>query len=236
MEGQICLITRTGESKMVKTWDEFLEQEEKQPYFIELMKAVSEAREEGNVYPTEEDMFSCFRLCPYDKVKVVILGQDPYHGPGQAHGLSFSVQKDIRIPPSLRNIYKELKSDLDIDPASHGYLAKWAEQGVLLMNTSWSVEEGKAGSHKKIGWATFTDHVLEELNNYDKPLVFILWGNHAIKAASGITNPKHLLIKGVHPSPLAASRGFFGSKPFSKTNEFLKKNNRTPINWDLNSK
>lgn len=236
MEGQICLITRTGESKMVKTWDEFLEQEEKQPYFIELMKAVSEAREEGNVYPTEEDMFSCFRLCPYDKVKVVILGQDPYHGPGQAHGLSFSVQKDVRIPPSLRNIYKELKSDLDIDPASHGYLAKWAEQGVLLMNTSWSVEEGKAGSHKKIGWATFTDHVLEELNNYDKPLVFILWGNHAIKAASGITNPKHLLIKGVHPSPLAASRGFFGSKPFSKTNEFLKENNRTPINWDLNSK
>lgn len=236
MEGQICLITRTGESKMVKTWDEFLEQEEKQPYFIELMKAVSEAREEGNVYPTEEDMFSCFRLCPYDKVKVVILGQDPYHGPGQAHGLSFSVQKDVRIPPSLRNIYKELKSDLDIDPASHGYLAKWAEQGVLLMNTSWSVEEGKAGSHKKIGWATFTDHVLEELNNYDKPLVFILWGNHAIKAASGITNPKHLLIKGVHPSPLAASRGFFGSRPFSKTNEFLKENNRTPINWDLNSK
>lgn len=236
MEGQICLITRTGESKMVKTWDEFLEQEEKQPYFIELMKAVSEAREEGNVYPTEEDMFSCFRLCPYDKVKVIILGQDPYHGPGQAHGLSFSVQKDVRIPPSLRNIYKELKSDLDIDPASHGYLAKWAEQGVLLMNTSWSVEEGKAGSHKKIGWATFTDHVLEELNNYDKPLVFILWGNHAIKAASGITNPKHLLIKGVHPSPLAASRGFFGSKPFSKTNEFLKENNRTPINWDLNSK
>ncbi|MBC1408598.1 uracil-DNA glycosylase [Listeria innocua] len=221
---------------MVKTWDEFLEQEEKQPYFIELMKAVSVAREEGNVYPTEEDMFSCFRLCPYDKVKVVILGQDPYHGPGQAHGLSFSVQKDVRIPPSLRNIYKELKSDLDIDPASHGYLAKWAEQGVLLMNTSWSVEEGKAGSHKKIGWATFTDHVLEELNNYDKPLVFILWGNHAIKAASGITNPKHLLIKGVHPSPLAASRGFFGSKPFSKTNEFLKENNRTPINWDLNSK
>lgn len=235
MEGQICLITRTGESKMVKTWDEFLEQEEKQAYFIELMKAVSEAREEGNVYPTEEDMFSCFRLCPYDKVKVVILGQDPYHGPGQAHGLSFSVQKDVRIPPSLRNIYKELKSDLDIDPASHGYLAKWAEQGVLLMNTSWSVEEGKAGSHKKIGWATFTDHVLEELNNYDKPLVFILWGNHAIKAASGITNPKHLLIKGVHPSPLAASRGFFGSKPFSKTNEFLKENNRTPIDWDLNS-
>lgn len=233
MEGQI---TRTGESKMVKTWDEFLEQEAKQPYFIELMKAVSEAREEGNVYPSEEDMFSCFRLCPYDKVKVVILGQDPYHGPGQAHGLSFSVQKDVRIPPSLRNIYKELKSDLDIDLANHGYLAKWAEQGVLLMNTSWSVEEGKAGSHKKLGWATFTDHVLEELNNYDKPLVFILWGNHAIKAASGITNPKHLLIKGVHPSPLAASRGFFGSRPFSKTNEFLKENNRTPINWDLNSK
>lgn len=234
MEGQNHGTTEMGELKMVKTWEEFLKQEAKQPYFIELMEAVKDARAKGNVYPTEEDMFSCFRLCPYDQVKVVILGQDPYHGPGQAHGLSFSVQKGVRIPPSLRNIYKELKTDLDIEPADHGYLAKWAEQGVLLMNTSWSVEEGKAGSHKKLGWATFTDHVLEKLNNYDKPLVFILWGNHAIKAASGITNPQHLLIKGVHPSPLAASRGFFESKPFSKTNAFLEEHGRKPIDWDLN--
>ncbi|MBC1460944.1 uracil-DNA glycosylase [Listeria welshimeri] len=221
---------------MMKNWDEFLKEEAKQPYFIKLMEEVAEARTKGNVYPTEEDMFSCFRLCLYDKVKVVILGQDPYHGAGQAHGLSFSVQKGVKIPPSLRNIYKELQTDLDIEPADHGYLAKWAEQGVLLMNTSWSVEEGKAGSHKKLGWATFTNHVLDELNNYDKPLVFILWGNHAIKAASGIDNPKHLLIKGVHPSPLAARGGFFGSKPFSETNAFLKQNGRTPIDWDLNSK
>ncbi|MBC2053373.1 uracil-DNA glycosylase [Listeria welshimeri] len=221
---------------MMKNWDEFLKEEAKQPYFIKLMEEVAEARTKGNVYPSEEDMFSCFRLCPCDKVKVVILGQDPYHGAGQAHGLSFSVQKGVKIPPSLRNIYKELQTDLEIEPADHGYLAKWAEQGVLLMNTSWSVEEGKAGSHKKLGWATFTNHVLEELNNYDKPLVFILWGNHAIKAASGIDNPKHLLIKGVHPSPLAARGGFFGSKPFSETNAFLKQNGRTPIDWDLNSK
>ncbi|MBF2341145.1 uracil-DNA glycosylase [Listeria welshimeri] len=221
---------------MMKNWDEFLKEEAKQPYFIKLMEEVAEARTKGNVYPTEEDMFSCFRLCPYDKVKVVILGQDPYHGAGQAHGLSFSVQKGVKIPPSLRNIYKELQTDLEIEPADHGYLAKWAEQGVLLMNTSWSVEEGKAGSHKKLGWATFTNHVLDELNNYDKALVFILWGNHAIKAASGIDNPKHLLIKGVHPSPLAARGGFFGSKPFSETNAFLKQNGRTPIDWDLNSK
>ncbi|MBF2464737.1 uracil-DNA glycosylase [Listeria welshimeri] len=221
---------------MMKNWDEFLKEEAKQPYFIKLMEEVAEARTKGNVYPTEEDMFSCFRLCPYDKVKVVILGQDPYHGAGQAHGLSFSVQKGVKIPPSLRNIYKELQTDLEIEPADHGYLAKWAEQGVLLMNTSWSVEEGKAGSHKKLGWATFTNHVLDELNNYDKPLVFILWGNHAIKAASGIDNPKHLLIKGVHPSPLAARGGFFGSKSFSETNAFLKQNGRTPIDWDLNSK
>ncbi|MHC5435285.1 uracil-DNA glycosylase [Listeria welshimeri] len=221
---------------MMKNWDEFLKEEAKQPYFIKLMEEVAEARTKGNVYPTEEDMFSCFRLCPYDKVKVVILGQDPYHGAGQAHGLSFSVQKGVKIPPSLRNIYKELQTDLDIEPADHGYLAKWAEQGVLLIYTSWSVEEGKAGSHKKLGWATFTNHVLDELNNYDKPLVFILWGNHAIKAASGIDNPKHLLIKGVHPSPLAARGGFFGSKPFSETNAFLKQNGRTPIDWDLNSK
>lgn len=215
------------------SWNEFFEQEQQEDYFIELMDKVKDARSKGNVYPPEEDMFSCFKLCPYDQVKVVILGQDPYHGAGQAHGLSFSVKPGVKVPPSLKNIYKELKSDLDIDPPDHGYLVSWAQQGVLMMNTSWSVEEGKAASHKKFGWTKFTNRVLEELNRYPKPLVFILWGNHAIDAAKGIDNPNHYLIKGVHPSPLAAKGGFFGSKPFSLTNQYLTEAGRKPIDWKI---
>lgn len=217
----------------MKDWNTFLEEEKKQEYFKELMEKVDTAYETTTVFPPKEEMFSCFQLCPYDKVKVVILGQDPYHGAGQAHGLSFSVKPGVKIPPSLRNIYKELKSDLDIDPPNHGYLVSWAKQGVLLMNTGWSVEEGKAASHKKFGWNAFTNRVLEELNNYDKPIVFILWGNHAINAAKGITNPSHHIIEGVHPSPLAAKGGFFGSKPFSKTNAFLEADGRKPIDWKI---
>ncbi len=220
----------------MKTWRDFLNQESEKSYFSDLMKKVDDARAQHNVYPPQEQMFSCFDLCPYDQVKVVIIGQDPYHGAGQAHGLSFSVQPDQRIPPSLRNIYKELQSDLGITPPNHGYLADWAKQGVLMMNTSWSVEEGKAGSHKKFGWATFTQHVLSVLNDYPQPLVFILWGNHAIDVAKGIDNPHHLLLKGVHPSPLAASRGFFGSRPFSQTNAFLQAQGRTPIDWQIADK
>ncbi|MBK5072184.1 uracil-DNA glycosylase [Budviciaceae bacterium CWB-B4] len=217
----------------MKNWSEFLAYEEKQDYFVKLMEKVNHARANGTVYPPENDMFSCFELCSYNDVKVVILGQDPYHGANQAHGLSFSVKPGIKIPPSLRNIYKELKTDLDIDAPKHGYLVSWAKQGVLMMNTSWSVDEGNAGSHKKFGWAKFTSQVLEQLNNHEKPLVFILWGNHAIDAAKGITNPKHYLLKGVHPSPLAANGGFFGSKPFSKTNEFLVQAGRKPIDWEI---
>ncbi|AKJ41638.1 uracil-DNA glycosylase [Pragia fontium] len=217
----------------MQNWNEFLEQEKKQDYFVTLMEKVNNARSTGTVYPPEEDMFSCFDLCPLNEVKVVILGQDPYHGANQAHGLSFSVKPGIKIPPSLRNIYKELKTDLDIDAPKHGYLVSWAKQGVLMMNTSWSVDEGNAGSHKKFGWAKFTNRVLEKLNEHAQPLVFILWGNHAIDAAKGITNPKHYLLKGVHPSPLAAKGGFFGSKPFSKTNNFLIQAGRTPIDWKI---
>lgn len=215
----------------MQTWSEFLEQEKKEAYFIALMDKVEHARTTGRVYPPHDEMFSCFELCPYDKVKVVILGQDPYHGANQAHGLSFSVKPGIKIPPSLKNIYKELKTDLNIDAPKHGYLVSWAKQGVLMMNTSWSVEEGNAGSHKKFGWNQFTQRVLDKLNDHEKPLVFILWGNHAINAAKGITNPRHFLLKGVHPSPLAAKGGFFGSKPFSKTNEFLVQAGRAPIDW-----
>lgn len=217
----------------MNNWQEFLEQEKKEQYFIELMKKVENAYQTETVFPPKDEMFSCFDLCPYEDVKVVIIGQDPYHGEGQAHGLCFSVKPGIKIPPSLRNIYKELNTDLGITPPKHGYLIPWAKQGVLMLNTSWSVTEGKAGSHKKFGWTKFTQRVLDVLNNYDKPLVFILWGNHAIDAAKGVTNPKHLLIKGVHPSPLAASGGFFGSKPFSQANDFLEKTGRGAVDWKI---
>lgn len=214
-------------------WDDFLEQESKEEYYIKLMEKVNEAYATETVYPSKEEMFSCFDLCPYEDVKVVIIGQDPYHGTGQAHGLSFSVKPGIKIPPSLKNIYKELKADLGIDPPNHGYLTSWAKQGVLMVNTSWSVTEGKAGSHKKFGWTKFTQRVLDVLNNYDKPLVFILWGNHAIEAAKGIDNPKHLLLKAPHPSPLAGG-GFFGTRPFSQTNAFLEEMGRGIVDWRIN--
>lgn len=216
----------------MNTWKEFLEQESKEDYFVKLMQKVNEAYENETVYPPRNEMFSCFDLCPYDDVKAVIIGQDPYHGAGQAHGLCFSVKPGVKVPPSLKNIYKELKSDLDIDAPRHGYLVSWAKQGVLMMNTSWTVTEGKAGSHKKFGWTKFTQRALDVLNNYEKPLVFILWGNHAIDAAKGVTNPKHLLLKAPHPSPLAGG-GFFGTKPFSQTNDFLEKAGRGAIDWRI---
>lgn len=216
----------------MKIWKEFLEKESHEAYFIQLMDKVNKAYDRERVYPSKEEMFSCFELCPYENVKVVIIGQDPYHGAGQAHGLSFSVKPGVKIPPSLKNIYKELQSDLNIETPNHGYLVSWAKQGVLMLNTSLTVTEGKAGSHKSFGWSKFTQRVLEFLNDYDKPLVFILWGNHAIEAAKGITNPKHFLIKSPHPSPLAGG-GFFGTKPFSKTNEFLQKTGRGAIDWRI---
>lgn len=216
----------------MKSWSEFFEQEQKQDYYIQLMERVEQARREGNVYPSKEELFSCFNLCPLEEVKAVIIGQDPYHQPGQAHGLSFSVKPGVKVPPSLKNIYKELQTDLGIEPVSHGYLAGWARQGVLMLNTSFSVTEGKAGSHKNFGWKTFTNHVLDVLNQSEQPIVFLLWGNHAIEVAAGIDNPNHLLLKAAHPSPLARG-AFFGSRPFSQANAFLTENGRSPINWQL---
>jgi len=215
------------------SWQDFFKREMKEKYYQDLMNFLEQERQEKNIYPAREDLFSCFELCPYEQVKAVIIGQDPYHQPNQAHGLSFSVKPGVRIPPSLRNIYKELKNDLGLEAPKHGYLADWARQGVLMMNSSWSVEEGKPGSHKKIGWKNFTEQILQVLNKHEKPLVFVLWGNHAIEVAKGIDNPKHLLLKGVHPSPLSAKGGFFGSKPFSKINDFLLVNGREAIDWQL---
>ncbi len=215
------------------SWRELIEFEAGKPYFRQLIRAVDMAREKAEIYPAREDMFSCFVVCPLDKTKVVVIGQDPYHGPGQAHGMSFSVRPGVKIPPSLRNIYKELKSDLDINPPKDGYLEKWAKEGVLLVNTSWSVERGKPSSHANLGWMEFSENLLEFLNDFERPLVFILWGAHAHKVGSIITNPKHLKIISAHPSPFSANRGFFGSKPFSRTNDFLGEQGQRPINWQL---
>ena len=215
------------------SWREFVESEAEKPYFRKLMQKVDAEREKAEVFPSREDMFSCFAACPLEKTKVVIIGQDPYHGAGQAHGMSFSVRKGVKIPPSLQNIFKELRADLDCEIPSHGFLENWAKQGVLLMNTSWSVEKGKPASHANFGWMEFSENILEMLNDFDEPLVFILWGAHAQKVGAKITNPKHLKIETAHPSPFSANRGFFGSKPFSRTNDFLRKSNRGEIDWQI---
>ena len=215
------------------SWREFVESEAEKPYFRKLMQKVDAEREKAEVFPSREDMFSCFRACPLEKTRVVIVGQDPYHGTGQAHGMSFSVKKGVKIPPSLQNIFKELRADLDCEIPSHGFLENWAKQGVLLMNTSWSVEKGKPASHAKFGWMEFSENILEILNDFDEPLVFILWGAHAQKVGAKITNPKHLKIETAHPSPFSVRRGFFGSKPFSRTNDFLRQRGRDEIDWKI---
>ena len=220
-------------SMKFNSWREFVESEAEKPYFRKLMRKVDTEREKAEVFPSREDMFSCFRACPLGNTRVVIVGQDPYHGAGQAHGMSFSVKKGVRIPPSLQNIFKELRADLDCEIPSHGFLENWAKQGVLLMNTSWSVEKGKPASHANFGWMEFSENILEMLNDFDEPLVFILWGAHAQKVGAKITNPKHLKIETAHPSPFSANRGFFGSKPFSRTNDFLRKSNRGEIDWQI---
>lgn len=186
------------------------------------------------IYPAVGDIFAAFAETPFDKVKLVILGQDPYHGPGQAHGLSFSVPKTVAVPPSLKNIFKELKNDLGIDPPEHGNLKSWAQQGVLLLNATLSVEAGRAGSHQKKGWELFTDAVIQTLNQETENTVFILWGAYAQKKAHFIDRKKHFVLESVHPSPLSAHRGFFGSKPFSKINNYFLSKNIQPIDWTLN--
>ncbi|MBE5856277.1 MAG: uracil-DNA glycosylase [Lachnospiraceae bacterium] len=214
-------------------WLPVLDKEFKKPYYRELYNFVKNEYNTRVVYPPADELFSAFHFTPLSKVKVVILGQDPYHEPGEAHGLCFSVKPGVKIPPSLVNIYKELHDDLGCKIPNNGYLEKWARQGVLLLNTVLTVRAHQAFSHKEKGWETFTDAVIEQLNLIDRPIVFILWGSPAQKKCSMLNNPKHLILKSVHPSPLSAYRGFFGSKPFSKTNDFLVKNGLDPIDWQI---
>ena len=214
-------------------WDIVLEDEFKKDYFYKLLKTVQLEYSKKTIYPSKKQVFRAFRYTSYKDLKVVILGQDPYHGEGEAEGLSFSVPKGIKRPPSLNNIFKELHDDLGLNISDSSSLVPWAKQGVLLLNTVLTVEKDKAGSHKDLGWQVFTDEVIKKINEKEEPVVFILWGNYARSKKKFITNPKHLVIESAHPSPLSAYNGFFGSKPFSKTNDFLIKNNLRPINWQI---
>lgn len=219
--------------KINNDWDLILKDEFEKEYFKNLESFLDKAYKEKNIYPSKSDIFKALELSSFTGTKVVILGQDPYYNPGQAQGLSFSVNDGVKLPPSLRNIYKELETDLAIPPAVSGSLIFWARQGVLLLNSTLTVEEKKPNSHKNIGWQIFTDRIISELDKREKPLVFILRGNFAKSKKSLIKNPRHLIIESAHPSPLSAKRGFFGSKPFSKTNQFLKENNIQEINWNI---
>ena len=214
-------------------WKEIIEAERQQEYFKRLEITVDTEYEKNTVFPAKEDIFNAFRLTPLSQVKTVILGQDPYCRPGQANGLSFSVQPGIAKPKSLNNIFKELQSDLGIPVPESGCLDGWAEQGILLLNTVLTVRDGERNSHTGIGWEIFTDHIIKIINSQDHPIVYLLWGNPAKEKAALITNPHHLVLKASHPSPLSARRGFFGCRHFSKTNEYLRKNNINPIDWGL---
>jgi len=220
-------------TELMNDWSSILGSEFKQAYYQKLWKAVQAEYALGEVYPEEKDIFSALQLTPYSTVKVLILGQDPYHGKGQAHGLSFSVKPGVKLPPSLRNIYKELASDLSCTIPNHGHLTAWAKQGVLLLNTSLTVRANMAGSHQGLGWELLTDRIIHVLNECERPIVFLLWGNHAQNKQSLITNPHHHIIPSAHPSPLAAYRGFFGSRPFSRANDFLVANGSIPIDWQI---
>ena len=212
-------------------WDEILAGEFEQDYYKRIRYWLKKEYAEQTIYPAAENIFNALRYTPYSKVKAVILGQDPYHGPGQAHGLCFSVNKGVKIPPSLGNIYKELQADLGIQPPQHGYLASWAQQGVLLLNAVLTVRDSQPNSHKGRGWEIFTDAVIKKLNERGKPMVFILWGANAKAKEALLTNNRHLILTGSHPSPLAAHTGFFGGQYFSRANRFLELENQEPINW-----
>lgn len=214
-------------------WQDLIKNEFHKEYYINLHNFLYNEYKTKTIYPDMYDIFNALNYTAYKDVKAVILGQDPYHGPGQAHGLSFSVKPGVPAPPSLVNIYKELHNDLGCYIPNNGYLKKWADQGILLLNTVLTVRGGMANSHKNKGWEQFTDAIIELLNKREDPIVFILWGNNAQSKIKLITNPKHFIIKSVHPSPLSASRGFFGSKPFSKTNDFLVSIGKTPIDWQI---
>lgn len=212
-------------------WAPHLEQELQKPYYLKLMNFLQTEYTTETIYPRINDVFNALHKTPFDKVKVVILGQDPYHGPGQAHGLSFSVQSTAKQPPSLVNIFKELHNDIGCPVPSHGDLSNWAKQGVLLLNAVLTVRDGQAHSHRGKGWETFTDRIIDVLNKKDHPIVYILWGRAAQSKQDLINTKKHYIIKAPHPSPLSAYRGFFGSKPFSKTNAILNNHNLTHIDW-----
>lgn len=214
-------------------WKEALKEEFGKPYYKKLFEKVKEEYQTQQIFPPAEDVFNAFHFTPLNEVKVVILGQDPYHGEHQAHGLCFSVKPEVAIPPSLVNIYKELQDDLGCSIPNHGYLEKWARQGVLMMNTVLTVRAHQANSHRGIGWEEFTDAAIRVLNQQDRPIVFILWGRPAQMKKTMLNNPKHLILQAPHPSPLSSYRGFFGSKPFSQTNEFLQRNGVEPIDWQI---
>ena len=214
-------------------WDLKLKDEFKKEYFTNLMNFIKNEYKTKTIYPKQNEVFNAFRYTDFNNVKVVIIGQDPYHGPNQAEGLSFSVSNEVLKPPSLQNIFKELESALGIPFPTHNSLKPWAKQGVLLLNAVLTVEEHKPTSHKDKGWETFTDDVIKIINEKQEPVVFILWGAFARSKKSLITNPKHLIIESAHPSPFSARNGFFGSKPFSKTNEFLRKNHLQEIDWRI---
>lgn len=214
-------------------WTNYLEKEFSKPYYLKLREFLKEEYFTKTIYPPMDDIFNALHNTPFNKVKAVILGQDPYHGPQQAHGLSFSVQPGIKPPPSLENIFTELQNDLQLPRPSSGYLLNWAEEGVLLLNTVLTVRAGQAHSHRNQGWEQFTNRVIESLNEKNHPIVYILWGRAAQNKINLIDTNKHFVLEAPHPSPLSAHRGFFGSKPFSKTNELLIDNGLEPINWRL---
>ena len=217
-------------------WLPAVETEFKKPYYAELYKFIKEEYSTRQIFPPADDIFNAFHLTPLSQVKVLILGQDPYHNDGQAHGLCFSVKPEVDIPPSLVNIYKELQEDLGCYVPDNGYLVKWAQQGVLMLNTVLTVRAHQANSHQGRGWEKFTDAIIQAVNAQDRPIVYLLWGKPAQSKIPMLTNPKHLILKAPHPSPLSAYRGFFGCKHFSQTNEFLKANGIEPIDWQIENK
>ncbi len=217
--------------KIDESWKEILKEEFEKDYFVNLTSFVRQEYKDKTIYPKASNIFNAFNLCPFDKIKVVILGQDPYHEPNQAHGLCFSVLDPTPAPPSLKNIFKEINLDLGITPLESGDLTRWASQGVLLLNATLTVEAHKAGSHQGKGWEEFTDRVIFNLANRKSGLVFLLWGSYAQKKGEFIDQTKHLVLKSVHPSPLSAHRGFFGNHHFSQTNSYLTQQGKQPINW-----
>jgi len=220
-------------ARLQNDWGQLLNEEHEKTYYRELLERVEEQYRQHNVYPPQTEIYRALELTPCEEVKIVILGQDPYHGQGQAHGLSFSVLPGVKLPPSLRNIYKELQDDMGCSIPSHGFLEHWAKQGVLLLNSVLTVKESQPNSHRKLGWETYTDKIISLLNDRERPVAFILWGKHAQDKGRYIDTSKHLVLNSVHPSPLSAYGGFWGSKPFSQCNRFLRENGLEEIDWRI---